>query len=453
MKNIFTNIYENAVRGTNNNKYYKGSSGIGSTVNFNIRQYVPFVKKLIKNKNIKTVVDLGCGDFLCGESIYGDLDITYYGYDAYDKIIEHHTKKYPKYNFTHLDFYDKKEEIMSADLCILKDVLQHWPVNEINIFLDYIVKKFKYILICNCCHQASDNQNIVTGQYRPLSSKMLPLIKYNPVPLLAYNGKEVSLITNIEPDTVTIAILAKDKEACLPYYLKCIEKQTYPKNKTYLYIRTNNNNDRTCEILEEWLEKMKDKYLDVYFDKKDVPEKVEQYTQHEWNTTRFKVLGKIRNDSIKYARERNSHYLVVDLDNFIYSDTLQTLLDTRMPVIGPMLLKNIDRYANYHHHSCPVGYYKNSTGYELIRTRHVKGLIEVSTVHCTYLVRNEFLKYANYDDGSNRYEYAIFSHGMRKASVPQYVDNRKDYGFLTFAENKKELEKDPMFKKLEELVV
>src|SRR5579872_6045160 len=48
---------------------------------------------------------------------------------------------------------------------------------------------------------------------------------------------------------ITIAILAKDKAHTLPLYLDCIEAQTWPKSNTYLYIRTNNNNDNTAQVL------------------------------------------------------------------------------------------------------------------------------------------------------------------------------------------------------------
>ena len=42
---------------------------------------------------------------------------------------------------------------------------------------------------------------------------------------------------------------------CLPLYLELIENQTYPASKIKLYIRTNNNNDDTADILEEWVRK------------------------------------------------------------------------------------------------------------------------------------------------------------------------------------------------------
>ena len=86
MEQIFTNVYEHCIWGNNNNFEYKGSSGGGSDIDFNKDSYVPFLNKFITGKNIKTVVDLGCGDFKCGKLIYDDLDILYTGYDVYKKI-------------------------------------------------------------------------------------------------------------------------------------------------------------------------------------------------------------------------------------------------------------------------------------------------------------------------------------------------------------------------------
>jgi len=80
----------------------------------------------------------------------------------------------------------------------LKDVIQHWSLDNIHTFLDYLVeeKKFKYILICNCCYQTSDNIDIVNGENRQLSCDYLPLKKYNPTKLYNYHSKEVSVIEN-----------------------------------------------------------------------------------------------------------------------------------------------------------------------------------------------------------------------------------------------------------------
>ena len=207
MINVFTNIYEQCEWGNNNNNEYNGSSGDGSSIYYNMNTYIPFVKNFINNNDIvinnndyviNTIVDLGCGDFRFNSYIYEDINIVYTGYDAYKKLIDYNVKTHSslKYNFIHLDFLNNKEDIINADLCIIKDVLQHWTLDNIYKFIDYLIetKKFKYILICNCCNQTIDNTDIMNGEWRPLSSNYLPLKKYNPIILLKYNTKEVSLI-------------------------------------------------------------------------------------------------------------------------------------------------------------------------------------------------------------------------------------------------------------------
>ena len=63
MEQVFTYIYENNIWGDNLNNKYSGSSGDGSTIEFNKDTYINFVQNFIKDHNITSVVDLGCGDF------------------------------------------------------------------------------------------------------------------------------------------------------------------------------------------------------------------------------------------------------------------------------------------------------------------------------------------------------------------------------------------------------
>ncbi len=169
-------------------------------------------------------------------------------------------------------------------------------------------------------------------------------------------------------EEIVIAILAKDKEYCLDFYLNCILNQTYDKKKIHLYIRTNDNKDNTQDIL----------------------------------------------------------------DNFITSDTLESLYkNKRLNCIGPMLkLTNNHWYSNFHNKTCELGYYKENDQYLSIWDRSIKGLIDVNTIHCTYFLNKEILKEVTYDDKSGRYEYAIMTHNFRMKGITQYLDNTKFYGFL-----------------------
>lgn len=254
----------------------------------------------------------------------------------------------------------------------------------------------------------------------------------------------------VEEDLVTVAILAKDKAHCLPLYLKCIEEQTFPKNRTLLYIRTNNNTDETQKMLEDWIGRVKDQYKEVYFDPSNVEVKVEEYKPHEWNETRFEVLAKIRQDSVNWAKEKGTHYFVVDCDNFIQEYTLQTLVETKLPVVGPFMATGDSFYSNYHHRTTPNGYFFNNNEYYYIYHQYITGLIEVDVVHCSYFIRNDILPYISYFPQEyvigaygNRHEYVIFSENLRRSGISQYLDNRYLYGRITFADAREDLMKEP----------
>lgn len=248
---------------------------------------------------------------------------------------------------------------------------------------------------------------------------------------------------NLNAETVTIAILAKDKAHTLKEYLNCIERQTWPKNKTYIYIRTNNNNDNTAEILKNWVQKVKHLYLDIYFDDSNVQEPVQNYKQHEWNCTRFKVLGKVRQDSVKRAKYNDSHYFVADCDNFIKPHVIETLLRLNLPIVAPFLRDANSYYSNYHTAIDKNGYFLGSPIYYLIFNQEFKGITEVPVVHCSYLIRKEYLDFISYDDDSYRYEYVIFSDCARKSKIPQYIDNRELYGRMTMTEDRESFLKEP----------
>jgi hypothetical protein len=255
---------------------------------------------------------------------------------------------------------------------------------------------------------------------------------------------------------IVVAILAKNKEKELPLFLECLLNQTIDKGRISLYIRSNNNTDNTIHILKKWINKHEHKYNGVYDNYSDIDDSLKRLGNHEWNDLRFKILSKIRNDSIKYAMDMNMHYMVIDCDNYIKPTVIQDLLDANLPVVGPFLKlacttdeymedKDYSKvYSNFHLHADENGYCKcggkHTQLYNDVFERQIKGLIEVDVIHCTYFIRNEVLKYCNYEEdkykikingNDYRYEYVVFSDKLRKVGVKQYLDNREVKGFLT----------------------
>jgi glycosyltransferase involved in cell wall biosynthesis len=234
---------------------------------------------------------------------------------------------------------------------------------------------------------------------------------------------------------VLIAILAKQKELALPLYLECIEALDYPKSSIVLYVRTNNNTDGTERLLREWVQKVGHHYAGIEFDAEAVEAPVEQFGVHEWNETRFRVLGKIRDVSLRSTLDHDcDFYFSADVDNFVRPGTLRELVALGLPIVAPFL-RLIDPnsfYSNYHADIDVNGYYKECDQYHWILNRWIRGVQKLPVIHSTYLVRSDVIDKLAYVDNTTRHDYVIFSETARKGGVPQYLDNRQIYGYITF---------------------
>jgi hypothetical protein len=242
---------------------------------------------------------------------------------------------------------------------------------------------------------------------------------------------------------VLFHILAKDKEKILDYWLEQnLDKINYPKERIILFFRTNNNNDNTRDIINEWIEKQKKNnvnWREIIFDDTDVPEKVEEFGVHEWNTLRFSVLARLRQEGITKSKTLNvDFYFVCDVDNFLLPETLTTLVATNVYIIAP-LLKNSDiknsNYSNFHHPVTKNGYFMQSDIYYEILSRKNPSLHNVDLVHCTYLIRKDIFDKISYSDDTKDYEYVIFSRNLRLQNIQHLLDTRKIYGCLTLNED------------------
>ena len=281
-------------------------------------------------------------------------------------------------------------------------------------------------------HNDSDPIQHRDQQKRELlnSNKTLEKISYE-----AFEASKAEL--KEELPKVLVAILAKEKEEELPLYLDCIQNLNYSKSRIFIYIRTNNNTDQTEVILNEWVAKNRHLYAGIEFDAEPVEQKVELYKPHEWNRERFKVLSKIREESLFKAIEQNcDFYFTSDVDNFIIPQTLCDLVNLNLPIVAPLLKTMVPggRYSNFHEKISSDGYFKDSQNYNIILNQILVGIIEVPVVHCTYLIRSDLIPKLTYSDSSNRHEYVIFSNSARKEKIPQYIDNRKLYGYIYFSD-------------------
>ncbi len=198
MEAIFTQIYENRTWGDNRSADYRGSSGGGSDVSYVERTYVPFLRNWLMTNGVRSVADVGCGDFRAGPLIYDGLEIEYTGYDTYRPLIEHHSRMGGARRFECVDVSSAEgmAALRAADVCILKDVIQHWSTARIRAFLDEVRRRrlFRWILITNCAFQRGDGDDTADGGFRPLSAAFEPLRSYGAVVVYRWDTKEVSVM-------------------------------------------------------------------------------------------------------------------------------------------------------------------------------------------------------------------------------------------------------------------
>ena len=169
-KEIFENIYKNSTWGRDGSKYY---SGAGSRDEWCVKPYCDAIAEFILKHDIKSVLDLGCGDFHVASSWLAKLNannksIDYTGADIVEEMINSHNKTYGS-EHTRFLFRDiAEDELPDAELCIIREVLQHLKNDDIFKILKKL-EKYKYVLVTESRALKEDaevfNYDIRTGPY------------------------------------------------------------------------------------------------------------------------------------------------------------------------------------------------------------------------------------------------------------------------------------------------
>ncbi len=154
LQHIFNKIYIN--------KKWGNGSGVGSSPS-NVIPYIQFLSTMIERYNIKSIVDLGCGNWEFSRLLNWD-NIQYLGVDVSNLIITKNQMEFEKPNIQFLcgEIFDVSN-IKTYDLIIIKDVLQHLDYISIFKILQYI-KNNQYLLITNDIDDT--NENIVNGDWK-----------------------------------------------------------------------------------------------------------------------------------------------------------------------------------------------------------------------------------------------------------------------------------------------
>jgi 2-polyprenyl-3-methyl-5-hydroxy-6-metoxy-1,4-benzoquinol methylase len=129
------------------------------------------LQKTLTDYRVKKVADFGCGDWQFSQMIDW-RGVEYCGFDIVSEVIEENKKRFKKrgISFATLDF-ESFDPIPTADLYIIKDVLQHWPTASIIAFLKRMGNR--RMLITNTIDMLDAevkncNSDVGYGFFRPL---------------------------------------------------------------------------------------------------------------------------------------------------------------------------------------------------------------------------------------------------------------------------------------------
>jgi len=120
---------------------YSGSGSRGEAA----VQYANSVKDFILSNNIKSVVDLGCGDFFIGKQIAIVVE-NYVGIDVAPSLIEFNNKKFGGDNISFICADITSDDLPEGTLCLVRQVLQHMSNAQIARLLSRL-RKYEFVII------------------------------------------------------------------------------------------------------------------------------------------------------------------------------------------------------------------------------------------------------------------------------------------------------------------
>lgn len=176
-RRVFTRIYER--------KRWRAAeptvSGAGSTVEStsDVRKNLP---ELLSRLGIRILLDLPCGDFHWMSKI--DLvGIRYIGADIVAPLIEDNRRRYPRREFIVADI--SRTKLPLADLLLSRDCLVHLSFRDALRAIDNIRGSGATYLLTTTFPDVRVNEDILTGEWRPLNLQHAPFNFPRPVEVLS----------------------------------------------------------------------------------------------------------------------------------------------------------------------------------------------------------------------------------------------------------------------------
>uniref|UniRef100_A0A8C7WD78 procollagen galactosyltransferase n=1 Tax=Oncorhynchus mykiss TaxID=8022 RepID=A0A8C7WD78_ONCMY len=242
---------------------------------------------------------------------------------------------------------------------------------------------------------------------------------------------------------VLIALVCRNSEHSLPYFLGNIERLNFPKDRVAIWVATDHNVDNTTAILRDWLVKVQKLYHYVEWRPQEEPTEYQDAdSPKQWTNLRYAHVMKLRQAALDSARDMWADYfMVADCDNLLTNpNVLWKLIKEKKTIVAPML-ESRAAYSNFWcgmtSQACGRGYYKRTPAYIPMRKQVRKGCFAVPMVHSTFLIdlRKEASRQLAFHPPHPDYSWAfddiiVFAFSARMADVQMFLCNRETYGYF-----------------------
>ncbi len=179
----FKHIYE-----TNHWDESESVSGPGSTLEETepLRRLLP---GLLRELNATTLLDLPCGDFHWMQ--HTDLSgVRYIGGDLVGDLIERNRAKYASDGVTFQKIDLVNDTLPAVDAILCRDCLVHLSFDDAQAALANIARSGARWLLTTSFPEVARNDDIVTGQWRPINLTLPPFNLSEPKQVIAENCAE-----------------------------------------------------------------------------------------------------------------------------------------------------------------------------------------------------------------------------------------------------------------------